>query len=228
MMKIFGTSGHKAPELATTPLSTAQAPIHVSAGPHGSDTSEAQEITANSPLPNPSQTQSRTLNVRYEGWPINSVRVLDEDNATLLYSVKLKMRKPHLAVNSASTGATIGTVNFHNLSSRIDINLHDSPIALTSRGALKSSYTYPSAALGGGEMTWKTKGLNLDLICLDERSMPVARFIFSNWSLRKCGTFEMIGPAGARIDVMEETLVTGLALVEAMLTLRLSTAIAVS
>jgi hypothetical protein len=54
----------------------------------------------------------------------------------------------------------------------------------------------------------------LDLVCVDERDVAVARFCFANWSLRKCGMLEMFGREVESEGVEEELLVTGLAVVQ--------------
>jgi hypothetical protein len=53
----------------------------------------------------------------------------------------------------------------------------------------------------------------LDLVCVDERDVAVARFCFANWSLRKCGMLEMFGRE-VESEGVEELLVTGLAVVQ--------------
>lgn len=226
-MKTSQDPRNQVPNLvAEPPSSSPQIQDHGSVDIEGSGSSENRSTSEVSPSPHHAPKSSRTLHVRYEGWPIDRVRVLDDDNSTILYTVQLQMRKPHITINSVATGAAMGTVIFHSLTTRIDTTVHSSPIILTAGGLLKNSYTYSSPALGGGKLTWKTRNFKLDLICMDEQNMPIARFVFNNWSLRKCGTFEMIGPGLDRVDVMEETLVTGLALVEYVLTLRLSTVVA--
>ena len=54
----------------------------------------------------------------------------------------------------------------------------------------------------------------LDLLCVDERDVAVARFCFANWSLRKCGILEMFGREVESEDVAEQLLVTGSAVVQ--------------
>jgi hypothetical protein len=82
---------------------------------------------------------------------------------------------------------------------------------------------YSSPAGGSASMRWKSQGHNLDLVCLDEREVPIARLHFSNWSMYKCGKLELIGPmANDGGSVMEEIIVTGLAMAEYALAIRLT------
>lgn len=172
------------------------------------------------PQPHHTQAAARVLHVWYDGWHISRVRVLDTDNATPLYTIRMKITKPHLVIESASAGSTIGTVSFHTLSNRIDATVHDSSTTLTCRGLFKNGHTYPSPALGGATLTWKTQGHSLDLVCLDEGGVAIARFCFSNWSLRKAGRVELMGPQAASGALMEEIIVTGTAMVEYSVALR--------
>jgi hypothetical protein len=76
-------------------------------------------------------------------------------------------------------------------------------------------------------MRWKSQSHNLDLVCLDEREVPIARLHFSNWSMYECGKLELIGPmANDSGAVMEEIIVTGLAMAEYVLAIRLTAVIA--
>lgn len=175
------------------------------------------------PQPHHLQAITRTLHVYYENWKMSSVRILDSDNATEIYNAESHMRKPNLIVKIAATGATLGTATFHLTTSRIDTQVRDTPIALQTWGILgRKGHRFPSAALGGAFLRWKyDKHMSLDLFCVDEHDVVVARFHFSNWSLSKCGRLELVGPLASGNDgggVMEEVLVTGLAMAQYVLT----------
>jgi hypothetical protein len=172
------------------------------------------ETSAYPPLPHHTQAPSLTLNIKYESWRKSKIQVLAADNTTILYAINLGMRKPHMTIRSASSDATLGTVAFHSLTNRIDTTVNGSSIPLTSAGVLKNGHKWTSPARGNVEFIWKSKLRNLDLTCVDERGVPIARFKFPNWSLRKVGTFEMLGPDVAQGAIMEELLVTGMAMVE--------------
>lgn len=208
------TFEYRAPDLLDAPPPSypeaqSQSPIPIdNQGP------PSRENPAYPPLPHHTQAPSLTLHVRYESWRTNDVRILDADGATTLYTLKLQLRKPQMTIDAASATATIGTVTFPFLTSRIETTVHDSPITLTSLGLLKKGHAWSSPALGNAAMTWKTKSRNLDLVCSDAQGVMVARFDFPNWGLRKVGKFEMFGSEVTRGAVLEEILVTGLAMVE--------------
>jgi hypothetical protein len=161
------------------------------------------------------QAPSHTLNVEYEGWKGTKARIMSEENSTRLYDIKLSyFSKPHMLITTAPSGSgdgeTIGTVSFHTLSSRIDTTVRSTPLPLTKRGNLKYGYRFTSKILG--EMEWKTGGHKMDLTCFDAKGVARARFVFANWSMKKCGKFEMLG--GGIEEARDELLVTGLAFVQ--------------
>jgi hypothetical protein len=188
-------------------------------------------VTSASPYllqPHHVQATTRTLHIYYDDWKVSSVRIMDTDKRVELFKVKLQLKKPHLSIASARTGTTIGTATYHSFTSRIDITVHGSPISMTPCGTLgRKGHEYSSPARGSANMRWKYQNHNLDLVCLDEREVPIARFHFSNWSMYKCGKLELIGPTGNEDGaVMEEIIVTGLAIAEYVLTMRLTAVVA--
>ncbi|KAI9794101.1 MAG: hypothetical protein M1833_000466 [Piccolia ochrophora] len=170
------------------------------------------------------QATSRTLHVYYENWTASLVRIMDTDNVTKLFKAKCQLTKPHLSIASAQTAATVGTAVYHILSSRIDTTVRGFQICMRPCATLgRRSYVYSSPTRRGANTRWSSQGDNLDLVCLDERGVPLARFRASNWSMRKWGTLELIGPiANDGGPVMEEIVVTGLAMAEYLLAMRLT------
>lgn len=61
---------------------------------------------------------------------------------------------------------------------------------------------------------WRTqKRWGTDLVCVDERGEVLARYVFSKFSLRKCGRLELFVDGGDGA-LVEEVLVAGMAVVE--------------
>ncbi len=125
-----------------------------------------------------------------------------------------------MSIPHASTTTTIGTLTFRALTTRIDSTVHKSPIALTAHGILKPSYTWSSPAQRGVAMTWKGGKSSFELLCLDGDEVAVARFLFSRWSVKKCGSLEILDTEAEGGGFMDVIVVTGLALVENVLALR--------
>ncbi|KAE8444368.1 hypothetical protein EG329_000568 [Mollisiaceae sp. DMI_Dod_QoI] len=91
--------------------------------------------------------------------------------------------------------------------------MHDESIALTSHGIFKLDYAYSSSTFPGMKMTWKHRKVvdDLDMVLLDDRAMPIARFDPTNWSLKKSGKLELLEACTANGAVMDEVVTTGLA-----------------
>ena len=86
------------------------------------------------------------------------------------------------------------------------------------RGVFKSGYSYTSPAMHNSIVYWKRDGTLKfgDMVCLDEKEMPIARFEASHFSMRDRGRLELVGmgPAAQGGAAMDEIVVTGLALAE--------------
>jgi hypothetical protein len=157
-------------------------------------------------------------------------RVLDSDKTSVVYTIDNRSKKPHLTIQSASTNATIGTFVFHSLASRIDATIHGHSFPMTSHGLFKLDYSYESLAFRGTKMTWKPrkKTDELNMVLLDDKAIPVARFEPSNWALKKNGKMELLGPSLKNEKVMDEVVATGLAVIHYRQMQRLVTATAVA
>jgi hypothetical protein len=175
--------------------------------------------------PESSLGQTRTLTIQFDNLKWRKATVLDSERKTELYRVESHVRNPQIIMHSllenVPSAESTGEATFHTLSSRIDIRLHGQEIELNSRGFLKDGYTYVSRARPGATMTWKSKSkLNyLELVCLDERAIPVARTSFPSWSLTSAGTIELAGEETVkRGREMDEIILTGLAMMQQRMT----------
>ena len=124
-----------------------------------------------------------------------------------------------MTIATASTGATLGTATFHAHTLRIDTTVRDNAIALQPHKFLGwKGHKFSSNVLNGQVLRWKYTKCSLDIVCVDERDVAVARFHFANWSVKKCGRLELIGSvANENEGLMEEVMVTGLAMAEYVL-----------
>lgn len=168
--------------------------------------------------------KTRTLTVQFDNWKWRKGTILDEDK-TELYRVECHIRSPQIIIQpvleNISLSESRGEVTFHTLSSHIDLRLHNEDIKLISRGMLKDGYTYESPAQNGVKMTWqgKSKWDYLNLVCLNDKAMPVARISLTTWGTTKAGTIEL-----AVVGVLnegrerDEVILTGLAMLQLRLT----------
>ena len=179
--------------------------------------SSMTNISAHSPQPHHVRAPTRMLHVsgdKSSGW-----RVLDNDRVTELFKAKSNLRKPHLRVTSSATGCTLGAATFDSRSERIDTIVRGSQFSMMPCGTPgRKAYIYSSPAHRGAKVTWKTQGHSLDLLCLDERDVVIARFCFDESSTHKCGKLELIGPtANGNSALTEEVIATALAMAQSVL-----------
>ena len=189
---------------------------------------EKSEPTASQTQAAPPQFSApRTLKVCYKSWKSSGIRILDAANEEHeLYNIKVSLHKPHMTffdtttatATGATTGAVIGTANFHLLHCDIDVTVRGNPLKLAARGTWKTRYVYRSPALGGATLTWKTDSCCTgDFSCSDERDVVVARFYFSVYSWKQVGRLELLlapGVGNEAAAAAEELMVVGLALAE--------------
>lgn len=228
MKKFFKESSDPAPdpaELPPPPYSQSEIPVQNNQPPlQPLPPHKTAESSTYPPQAHHTQSPSRVLHVCYDKWHLSPARILDSDKATLLYTTKLRSWKPHLRIYVASPttadSTSVGSVSFHEFSSGIEANVHDVSMTLNSRGIFKCGHTYSSPAFGGACLTWKRQHHSFDLVCLDEREVPIARLCFSCWSWSKLGRLELMSPDVASGPAMEEMLVTGLAMMENFMVLR--------
>jgi hypothetical protein len=87
------------------------------------------------------------LNARYESLLTSEVSILNVEKTSMLYTLKVEIRKLQIIIYSTSTNAIIEEATLHLLKNRIDTTIDDSPIALNSLGLLKRGDTWESAVL---------------------------------------------------------------------------------
>lgn len=121
-------------------------PTYIDAANRGALASNA---TPYPPQPHHTQAICRTMHFMYGKWGANCVSVLADDRTTELYTMKLRMRKPNLTVESAFTHDTIGSVNYKMMKASMDSFVRGNPIPLTAHGILCAKYTWASPSLGG-------------------------------------------------------------------------------
>lgn len=193
---------------------------NAAAPPYNSTSEEKQSLepppsydsSAYPPLPHHTQAPSQTLYVWYESWLKNDVHILSEDHK-ILYTIKLKMRKPQITLNSPDTQDTVATVSFSCFSCSMDAVVNDAPFQLTKRGLLKLGHTWKSPAQGGSQFTWKAGGRwKCSLICEDEQGVCVAQLTFPGLKLRKAARLDLYTTGSQAL--VEEILMTGLGVTE--------------
>ena len=173
---------------------------------------------ANSPYPAQPYQQpgsSRTLRVYSNGVLSTGLTILDTDDKTPLYTIELhSVTKPHVIIRSASTSAMVGTARFRSLAKRIELEIHGQAVNMEFRGVFKSGLTYRSPAFNGATLTWKKNGMgSSDMVCVDEKELPIAKYEKKNWSMKQRGTLDLMGMAQGS-PAMDEIVITAMAMAE--------------
>ena len=145
-----------------------------------------------------------------------------------------------MVFKSGLTNTVLGTVKYQVLSPTIKIHVHEHEVNLPVKmkigiGTL-SGYHYEakfeSPALQNAHLTWRNQKsyTRIDFECLDDQSLPLAKFMSStSWNLKKGGRLELYGTQASSRAVMDEIVVTGLALVYyTMIQITTNTAAAIS
>lgn len=159
------------------------------------------------------QAPARILHINYGNWKVTRISVLDTDEETPLYNVKVALKKPQMTFEPASSETPFATIVFHALHTRIDATIRDSIFTMTTHFSLNSLYSWASPALQGATLTWKSKLTKIDLECVDEKGVVVAMFHFAKISMKKAGRLEVMDRRACDDNpaFLEEIMVTGLA-----------------
>ncbi|KAJ4327418.1 hypothetical protein N0V84_002190 [Fusarium piperis] len=128
---------------------------------------------------------------------------------------------PNLVFHPAEDkSVTIGTGTLHPVSIHADYEIHGHKGTLKALKRFATSYTHLSYnyAEGPGDtpaaMTWTSSSdfKTWDFVCLDENSIPVAKFSANVWAMVKVGQIEFMGPKANNPDAQEEIMIIGLTL----------------
>ena len=140
---------------------------------------------------------------------------MDEDKGTLLYEMDLRNRRPQITVRRAEpNNETVGTVNFHPLNRKVDLQVHDQSFRLKSKNWKYCDLQWESAPFGGQTLTWQrqTMWVVLDHLLLDENNLPVAKFS-PTCSMKKAGRIELMD-GGMSQEQLDEVVITGMAVMQ--------------
>ncbi|KAH8692958.1 hypothetical protein BGW36DRAFT_385595 [Talaromyces proteolyticus] len=103
----------------------------------------------------------------------------------------------------------IGTASFHHFSSGIDVEMANVDIGMKKEGLVSNTYSF--SAGHQGRWQWQRDGaLTSNLKLVDSRGYIIARFNNASWSVKKQGTFDILG----MMDQLDLIMVSGLARVE--------------
>lgn len=159
----------------------------------------------------PESTALQTMQIKYTDWKFRHAAILDTatPTPTVLYEIDGKFRKPQLAFRLASDETPFATSSYHTLSTAIDVELRGQPVQLKVTSKWKqNAYTYSSPAFNGQTLTWKVKHgcKTSDWVCLDERSLPIARVSVNFLIWKEVGKLDIIGEFAEKQDMRDEVM----------------------
>lgn len=154
-----------------------------------------------------------------KGWKGSTLEIFDSETRALLYTVRSKLRKPHLIIQSGRDGPELGTAVYHTLSSKIDLEIDGQPTEMKTKRMLSSTYTFSSRAFGGATMTWESKShwRTFDYTLLDDKALPIAKCSAPYWSSNFAGKIEILNADSVDERQRREILITGFALTYLMI-----------
>lgn len=183
------------------------------------------------PQPYHGQAPCYTLQLQATNWLCNNFHISDMNNPdTPLYTVKAKVRKPHMILKTSSSPNTeLATVEFHTLRPKVDVFIHGEKLTICMK---KFSYTatYQSAALQQ-TLTWKSNShwKTFDLDCVNENSMLLVKISSAYYSCKRGSQIQFFGQTVKNNSVlMSELIATGLAMAQYINLMASTTVAAVS
>ncbi|CRG87880.1 hypothetical protein PISL3812_04901 [Talaromyces islandicus] len=190
---------------------------------------EASSLTFPS-QPYHGQAPCHSFQLQATNWLCNKFLISDMNNSnTPLYTLKTKIRKPHMILKATSSPDTeLATVEFHTLRPKVDVYIHGEKLTLSMK---KFSYTatYESAALHK-TLVWKSNShwKTFDLDCVDDNSMPFVQISSAYYSCKQGSQIQFFGDVVKNNSVlMSELIATGLAMAQ-YINLMASTTVAAS
>lgn len=175
-------------------------------------------LLSQEPYPTRRAMSYPTLHIYFDCIRHRHLSIFADDEKTKLYTVRSYFgtwfsSKPHMRISCASSGREVGTVTFW-FASSTKLVIHGRPVKLKRALPLRHQRHFDSAS--AGQLTWKNKPIiGSTLTLVDQQQQKLARFnphMFRH--LYKRGELELRSPTTMSRQLLEETIVTGLAMME--------------
>lgn len=166
---------------------------------------------------------SRFLHIYVEGLTRRRMTIFDSDKTTPIYIVNSNSggcfsSKPHMRfcrppTPSSTTETQIGSASFRTWSRAVELEFGSSAVYLEPKGALTRSTEFQSSV---GLLTWQhDSALGSDLRLVNAEGNWLARFEGNTFSLSKTGKLEIAGGVQWGPGLLDEIVISGIAMVEA-------------
>ncbi|MCJ1469551.1 hypothetical protein MMC07_008185 [Pseudocyphellaria aurata] len=173
--------------------------------------------------PSPYTSSSRMLHIYTEGFRGRRMNILDSDKSTPVYIVNKNSggcfsSKPHMRFCRPPTPQSplevqIGSASFHTWSRSVDLDFGSSTSSLSSKGVFTRSTEFQSSV---GLLTWKhDTAFGNDLRLVNAEGNWLARFVGNVFAWKKRGSLEISPGVNFGPGLLDEIVISGLAMVEA-------------
>ncbi|KAI9926215.1 hypothetical protein ASPWEDRAFT_30608 [Aspergillus wentii DTO 134E9] len=161
-----------------------------------------------------SHSASQTFFVDFTSWKLRHLNVtLGDRDGPLVYKADLTNRKPHMKFQIGQGETSFATVVFRAWKPLIEINIKGQDIVLQRKTRRIREGIYESPNLGT-TLTWQNPNTRklFDFDCTSRNGALLARFTANQtWSMTKAGRLEIFGEKAANGEILDELVVTGLA-----------------
>ncbi|KAL4806080.1 hypothetical protein BDV18DRAFT_138640 [Aspergillus unguis] len=161
------------------------------------------------------QTPTRSVHIDFTGWQQTPVKVTEgTPSGAVIYTVDLT-RRPQMKFLVGTSQTSLATVSVQALGSSLGVAMHGRNITVDIKSRLKTEGNYKSPSLQNASMTWKSRSMKVfDFELRDSNAVLLAQFNpHSSWSRHKAARLDLFGPSVSNGRLMEEIVVTGVALV---------------
>lgn len=166
---------------------------------------------------------SRFLHIYVEGLTRRRMTILDSDKTTPIYIVKsnrgsIFSSKPHMKfcrpqTPSSTLETQIGSASFRRWSRALELEFGSSAVYLEPKGFLTRSTKFQSSV---GPLTWQhDSAIGRDLRLVNAEGNWLARFEGTSFSWKKTGKLEIAGGVQWGPGLLDEIVISGIAMVEA-------------
>jgi hypothetical protein len=147
------------------------------------------------------------IRIHYSG---NTLSLLDTDDFTPLYTVKVSSRLPQMSLfpSTNPSPTPLATASFNLLSTEVILSLSNQSIPLRREKTFTKTYTFTSLS-SKDVLFWRADGaLTGDFKLVDKKGRVVARFHNKVFSTTEVGTLELVGELSEK--EIQEVVMSGL------------------
>ncbi|KAL4900224.1 hypothetical protein BDW74DRAFT_182979 [Aspergillus multicolor] len=162
------------------------------------------------------RTPSRSIHIDLTGCAQKAISITEGGpGGAVLYTADLTRRTSQMKFFAGQSRTALATANVQAPNSSISVNMHGHSVTMHITTRLRKEAKYGSPSLQNAPLTWKSRSMKVvDFELRDGNAITLAQFNpHPSWSRRKAGRLDLFGPSVSSGRVMEEIVVTAVALV---------------